>query len=1142
MHLSDSTLVFAATDVSGFLACPHLTTLNQARALGGPKPPVFDDPGAEVLRQRGHEHEAQILQGYRDQGLDVRELDEPTWEDGWAGGWASLAEETLDLMRAGVDVICQACLFDGTWLGRPDFLVKVDLPSNLGNWSYEVVDAKLARSAKAGAVLQICFYSEMLKDVQGPLPEQMHLALGGPEAGLETFRVTDYAAYYRSVKGRFLQAVSDNPDTYPEPCTHCNVCAWSPVCKERWHADDHLSLVAGITRKQRAQLEGRGATTLADLAQLALPIRPALESVSDSAFEKIREQARIQLEGRLEGVHKYELFTDVEEGNGLLALPEPSDGDLFFDIEGDPHAFDEGLEYLLGCVDVDGEFTSQWALNPDEERAEFEIFIDTVMERLEQWPDLHIYHYAAYEQTAVKRLAARYATREEEVDRLLRGEVFVDLFRAVRQGLRASVESYSIKKLEPLYLFDREVDLRTASSALANFEAWLQLGGGEGADHLLKEIEGYNRDDCVSTLHLRDWLEERRVELSKILGRELPRPEPSLPDPSERVQEEIERVQRLMDALTEGVSADPEARTAEEHARWILAHLLSFHRREGKPKWWEYFRLMDLDDDELLHDSKPLAGLTYQDVVGQVKRSLIHRYNFPPQDFALREGDNPRDPATEASAGPIVALDADGLNIDLSRGLKSEVPHPAALIPFGTVSDQVLRESLWRLADDVVENGLDDATNVAAADLLLRRHPRVGQAPGENLRRSNETNLDAARRLAIGLDRTTLPIQGPPGSGKTHIGARMIVSLIAEGKRVGVTATSHKVITNLLNEVCAAAYEDAVEVRGIQKAGEESCCSDPAIECAGSNAQVLKALVEEGANLAAGTMWLWARPEMAESVDVLFVDEAGQVSLANVLAGAQAADSIVLLGDPQQLEQPQQGVHPPGTDVAALEHLVGESTLSGDRGLFLEETWRLHPDVCAFTSELFYEGRLTSRLELANQTVHGPSPFVGTGLRFIPVEHTRNSSESREEVEAVRSLLNELIETGAAWVDSNCQEHPIGLREVLVVAPYNAQVAALREALPKGARVGTVDKFQGQEAPIVIYSTATSSAQDAPRGMEFLFNPNRLNVATSRARCLAVLVGNPALLGPDCSSVRQMQLANGLCRFGEMADEGNSNA
>ena len=364
----------------------------------------------------------------------------------------------------------------------------------------------------------------------------------------------------------------------------------------------------------------------------------------------------------------------------------------------------------------------------------------------------------------------------------------------------------------------------------------------------------------------------------------------------------------------------------------------------------------------------------------------------------------------------------------------------------------------------------------------------------------------------------------------------MIVTLIAAGKRVGVTATSHKVITNLLDEVCRAARDEGVEVRGVQKAGEDSLCVDPMIERAASNPKVLTALTEDGANLAAGTVWLWVRPEMAESVDVLFVDEAGQISLANVLAASQAAESVVLLGDPQQLEQPQQGVHPPGADVAALEHLVGGSTLAADRGLFLEETWRLHPEVCAFTSELFYEGRLRARPDLGNQSVNAAPPFDGAGLRFVPVAHSGNSSESSEEVKAVSALLDELMSGQATWIDKAGAEHSLRIEDVLVVAPYNAQVAALRAALPDGTRVGTVDKFQGQEAPIVVYSTASSSAQDAPRGMEFLFSPNRLNVATSRARCLAVLVGSPALLGSDCNSFRQMKLANRLCRFQELAE------
>ena len=334
---------------------------------------------------------------------------------------------------------------------------------------------------------------------------------------------------------------------------------------------------------------------------------------------------------------------------------------------------------------------------------------------------------------------------------------------------------------------------------------------------------------------------------------------------------------------------------------------------------------------------------------------------------------------------------------------------------------------------------------------------------------------------------------------------------------------------------CSAAREEGADLRGVQKANEEDGFQHRAIRPCNSNAEVRDALLGREANLAAGTAWLWSRPEMKGLVDVLVVDEAGQMCLANVLAASHAARSLVLLGDPQQLEQPQKGVHPPGTDIAALEHLVGGPTLSAERGLFLEETWRLHPALCAFTAELNYEDRLGSRPELARQRVSGPPPFEDAGLRFAPVEHSGNSSESPEEVEAVAALLEGLLSSGPSWVNQSGMEVRLGLEDVLIVSPYNAQVARLRAALPAGARVGTVDKFQGQEAPIVLYSTATSAVQDAPRGMEFLFSPNRLNVATSRARCLAVVVGSPALIGPECTSVRQMRLANGLCRFWEMA-------
>lgn len=1163
MHVADKALVLSATDLSGYLACGHLTAQDLAVTQGAQKPWEFDDPGAEVLRQRGHEHEERIVAAYEAEGLNVVRLTKPPWTPHDGGEpdapppWIEYAENTLEAMRAGADVIHQACFFDGRWLGLPDFLIRVPGESTFGDWAYEVVDAKLSREAKVGAVLQICSYSEMLERVQGVAPERMHLALGGlygfegeetPGPGgfpLETFRVADFAAYFRSVKRRFVQAIDGEPETYPEPCAHCTVCKWSQVCKARWREDDHLSLVAGITRKQRGALEALDVTTLESLAGLPLPPEQRLEGVSDASYAKVREQARIQLEGRLEERPKYELLLNNEVDTGLLALPEPSPGDLFFDIEGDPHAFHHGLEYLLGYVDVDGEFTGLWALDPDEERAQFERFIDTVMERRERWPGMHVYHYAAYEQTAIKRLAGRYGTREEEVDQLLRGRVFVDLYRVVRQGLRASVESYSIKKMEPLYGFERDVELREAGSALANFEAWLQLGGagdgGAAQSDLLQEIEGYNRDDCVSTLRLRAWLEERRPELEGLLRAQhlltddLPRPELGEKDASEKTAEENERVQALFDRLTDGVPESEAERSPEQHARWLLAHLLAWHRREKKSMWWEYFRTMALDDQELIHDSKTLGDLEYVGEADRTKYAIVHRYQFPPQDFALRSGDKPRDPATEAGAGKVVSVNLDSCTIDLSRGLRSEAPHPRALIPFDDVPDEGLREALLRLADDIADHGVDGANQRAAVALLLRTAPRTGQTEGAPLRHDGETNLAAARRIATQLDHSVLPIQGPPGSGKTYIGARMIVSLIKAGKRVGVTATSHKVIVNMLDAVCAAAREEGVSFRGVQKARKKAACQDDAIECSNVNKKVETLVADGEVDLVAGTAWLWAREKMQGALDVLVVDEAGQISLANVLAAAGAAESVVLLGDPKQLEQPQQGTHPPGTGVAALEHLVGDHTLEAHRGLFLNETWRLHPDICAFTSELFYEGRLTSRGELDTQSVDGPEPFNGPGLRLHDVEHEGNSSESVEEVRVVAELLKQLLEADSTWIDASGTRRPLRAADVLVVAPYNAQVLALRAGIPKNVAVGTVDKFQGQEAPVVIYSTATSSVADAPRGMEFLFNPNRLNVATSRARCVVVLVGSSSLLGPNCKSVRQMQLANGLCRFGEMA-------
>src|SRR5260221_2012028 len=455
------------------------------------------------------------------------------------------------------------------------------------------------------------------------------------------------------------------------------------------------------------------------------------------------------------------------------------------------------------------------------------------------------------------------------------------------------------------------------------------------------------------------------------------------------------------------------------------------------------------------------------------------------------------------------------------------------------VNTDPLRDCLWRLGSWVAENGIDvDGPYRSARNLLLR-------SPASSLPSDLATVIDdegqlteAAKDLIthIAQEPSVLPIQGPPGSGKTFTGARMIVELVRQGRRVGITAASHKVISLLLDKVCNVAQENGVSLRAVQKCEETEGCNRPVVTLSNDNQFVFDALRERKADVGAGTAWLWARPEMAVSVDVLFIDEAGQMSLADVLDAAQAARSVVLLGDPQQLEQPQQGIHPPGSDGSAFDHrLRGHATIGPQQGLFLAETHRLHPDVCDFTSELFYEGRLKPDSENRLQRINAEGSLGGTGLRFIPVVHTGNQSESKEEVTEISALISDLLAGDTTWTDKQGKIQKLTLNEILVVAPYNAQVAALRQSLPDGSRIGTVDKFQGHEAPIGFYSMTTSSPEDAPRGMEFLYSLNRLNVAVSRARCVAVLVACPALFQVECKTPRQIMLANGFCRCLEMA-------
>lgn len=1079
MHLRDGRLLFSPSDLNAYLECEHLASLELAVARGELQRPLADNPQAELIRRKGVEHEVAHLAALRGAGREVVTIDEEDIDRA-----AALTEVA---MRDGADVIYQAAFVDPDgWVGYADFLERTP------EGTYEVVDTKLARHAKPYYVLQLCFYSEQVARIQGHEPERMHVVLGSGER--ESFRPAEFAPYYRRVQARFREAMERGlGDTYPLPVQHCSICDFKERCEAQWAADDHLVLVANMRRDQVARLNQNGVATLAELATAGDERRPA--SMHPATFGALRDQASLQLAHRQAGTHATRLLPP-EPLRGFALLSQPSPGDLFFDLEGDPFwEPGRGLEYLWGVLGPDG-YRADWAHDRAEERRALEHFVDLVHERLREDPGLHVYHYASYETSVLKRLMSEYGTREDAIDDLLRREVFVDLFKVVRQSLRHSHPRYSLKNVETFYM-TREAELHAGDDSIVAYERWLETSDPA----VLRELEAYNEEDCASTRELREWLLGLRRDAEAQFGQPLPWKAviESAPMPEETAE---------TDELRRGLL---------ERGETLAANLLGYHRREARPVWWAFFNRLGRTSEELTElDGEAIGGLEPSGPPIGSGDSLVYPFEFPAQQHKLAPGDRVYDPSTAFGAGTIDELDDERGMLLLRRGPSlAETPLPRALIPGGPYDTKTQQAALRRL--------FGDPSRFPAAVTLLRRElPRVrGADPGAPLA---QDDLDAARDLVERLDLSTLVVQGPPGSGKTFLGARLIVRLLARGRRVGVAATSHKAIHNLLREVEDVARREGVRFRGLKKGDSYE---GPFIETSGEQSRFSSP--DDDVLLVAGTSWLFSRGDMEGVVDTLFVDEAGQVALADALAMATCARNLVLLGDPQQLAQVSQGIHPEGSAASALEHeLAGEDTIPPERGLFLGITWRMHPDVARFVSEVSYEGRLHAADECARQGTE-----FGTGIRFVPVAHEGNRQASREEADAIAAEIERML--GGAYTDARGRTRPLRHGDFMVVAPYNAQVRCLRAALPEAVPVGTVDKFQGQESPVVFFSMASSSGDDVPRGLDFLFSRNRLNVAVSRARCLAILVASPRLLEIRCRSIEQMRLVSALCRLVELA-------
>ncbi|WP_020113088.1 TM0106 family RecB-like putative nuclease [Rhodococcus sp. 114MFTsu3.1] len=1118
MFVLGDQVIYSASDLSAAAECEYALLRTLDAKLGRTKPvPTAPDPMLERTSELGFAHERRQLDAFRKRfgaGVSIMPRPERTMQ-----GLADAHAATIETALWGYDVLYQATFFDGRFLGFCDFLVKEDA-------GYSVYDTKLSRHARVPALLQLAAYADALGSSGIDVADTLHLMLGDGTT-------TDHARrnllpIYRRQRAHLEDILDehvrdgDAVDWADPRFTKCGRCE---MCDEQVVARDDLLLVAGLTGGHRAHLHDADVTTTVQLASGDGPI----DGISARILGNLRAQAGLQITQSASGRTEYEIF----DADALGAIPEPNPGDIFFDFEGDPlwaeptsgadpraalpaGSTEWGLEYLFGVLDTDGQFLPLWAHDRVQERQALIDFLAYVVERRKQFPGMHVYHYAAYEKTALLRLAGRYGVGEEVVDDLLRDNVLVDLYPVVRASLRIGERSYSIKKLEPLYMpAGRDGDVTNAAASIVEYANWCDLrdeGRTEEADALLNEIADYNRYDCDSTLKLRDWLLERASDAGI--------PPRHAADIGADTEEEATPLEESLREFA-GLTGD---RSDLQHAVALYGGSIGYHRRERKPFWWAHFDRLQSPVDEwadapgvftvdsaeaesewakttprqkLLRRRLRLTG------AGNVEKSVRLLYDTPAPDGL----EQPHPSYRACSRGDLVEAEDDVVVIEekLTAGADPWSALPMAAAPVSPIPTVSIEAAIVTAAEELAAS-LPDLPATAVADLTSRSAPRTRSGSGLPAVVGSDY-IGAILGALTDLDNSYLAVQGPPGTGKTYTAAAVISSLVRDHHwRIGVVAQSHSVVDNLLDGIVRAGVPE--QLVGKKKA------PDGVTELEEGKYPSFVADAAEGC-VVGGTAWDFSHTTrvVPGSLDLLVVDEAGQFSLANTIAVAGSARNLLLLGDPQQLPQVSQGTHPEPVDESALGWLAaGHGALPADRGYFLSRTWRMHPDLCAPVSALSYENKLFSNEDATSRRVlDGLRP----GLHTVTIDHDARTTESPEEAEEVRRQIEKMV--GLPWTnpDTHSGPRPLEPTDFIVVAPYNAQVACIRESLDRAGLaevlVGTVDKFQGRQAAVALLSMTASNLGDSPRGAGFLLSRNRLNVALSRGQWAAMIIQSRTL-------------------------------
>lgn len=1104
--------------ITAWLDCPHYLSLHHQVDEGLiPRPEAAFGSFARLLLSKGEDHEKACLAHYRAEGRSVLEIPDHHKGEPFAD-WVARSGNPFD---ANWDVVYQMPLIHNGIRGIADFLVRVEDPET-GVVSYEPVDAKLARvDAKPGHVLQLCFYADAIEALTGVRPEHMHVWLGSGR--LERLRVDDFGPYWRRLRSQLSAALAAGPmmGTSAQPCAHCDFCEFRVTCEQQWRDGDALHYVAGIRKPDIAALVDADIRTVTNLSLQT----GSVDGVREERMHRIVNQAVLQVQARLlEGSPPHRVVPpndDPKWGRGFDTLPVPDDGDVFIDFEGHPFwQADAGLFFLFGLIErgVDGlwQYRTWWAHNRTDEATAVAQFVDHLAERRERFPTMHAYHYNHTERSSLESLSRTYGVAETVLTELVETGFFIDLYLVAQNSIQAGTESYGLKSLEQLTTFQRSHEIDKGAGAVLQYERF--MADGDPAE--LAAIATYNEDDVRATMALRDWLITQRPEDAQWRTARI-----EVEDKHPEFDERIVELQKY-----------PQG--SDEH---FLGDVLGYWRREWSAYITPKVASLQGDSERLYKDRDAITGLERTGLIDQFGKTgkpvaPLMRFAFPEQDVTGFPTDGGSvvfiDLEAKKSYAEIVRLDRDRRELDLrwNKKLAEGGTIPSSVIVHDYVQAKPKPEALSEFAGDLL--GGFGANPVTLA--LLRRDipaftPAGGPAGG-----IFTDSLEDMTRWVSNIDHGCVAVQGPPGTGKTYSAAHLIHSLVRSGKRVGISANTHVAIDNVLREVLKTfeTFGDSDLLRAVRK---PQAGADKVFATKVSYATDSKTCAHKDFNVIAGTTWLFASPAMREApVDVLLIDEAGQLSLADALAASTSARNLVLLGDPLQLPQVAMAIHPHNSGRSVLEHILGDAiTMPDHRGVFLSETRRMHDDVCGFISDQIYEGRLTAHPDCKQQTTSS-----GTGLRWLRADHQDCSTFSDEEADLIADEISRLI--GTPWTNYAGVQHDLTTGDFMVVAPYNDQVRTIRtrlnsSAVTRGVLVGTVDKFQGREAAVVFFSMATSSGEQMTRGADFLFSRNRLNVAVSRARCLAYLVCTDALLDTRARNVEDMRLIGTSNAFVEHA-------